>query len=319
MNVVVRSDDNGETWSAPEVVPDYGWTGVESTCLTELPGGRIMVNQWRGEWHPLGLANAMKGRTDLAFPFDIGGSWAQSPEFEGMPKLSEELEKSFPWARGSGSTYAHFSSDDGRSFPETVKIETAPFCGGYANRGGVCLPDGRILVPFSDVYNFRDVFLMESQDGGASWAEPKLLASIEGSEFEEPALIRCASGKLLMVLRDNGRRVLHKIVSHDDGRSWTAPEPIGITGYPAHLLTLSDNRLLMTYGWRYPDFGIQAVVSQDEGESWSTEPIRIRDRMGSPNLGYPVTLQLPDGELLTIYYGEDEDDVTVIFGTKWRI
>ena len=30
-------------------------------------------------------------------------------------------------------------------------------------------------------------------------------------------------------------------------------------------------------------------------------------------------LAVRDGELLTIYYGEDEDDVTVIFGTKWRI
>lgn len=319
MNLVTRSEDGGRSWSAPEVVPDYRWTGVESTCLTELSDGRLMLNQWIGEWLPLGLAKTLGDRTDLVFPNQLGARWAQSPEFGGGAPLGDDLEREFPWARGRGATYAHFSSDEGRSFTTSVEIDTAPFSGGYAKSGGLQLADGRILVPLSDVYHFRRVFLVESADGGATWSAPRLLAELPGSEFEEPAIHRCPSGKLVMILRDNGRRELHRIVSHDDGRSWSSPSPIGLKGYPAHLLQLHDGRLLMTYGWRYPDYGIRAVWSDDEAETWSETIVSIRDGMGSPNLGYPATVQLPDGELLTIYYGEDGDGTTAILMTRWTL
>src|SRR5215204_3601716 len=55
-NVLTRSGDGGRTWSAPSVVPDYGWTGVECAGLTVLRSGRVLLNQWRFRWYPLPLA-----------------------------------------------------------------------------------------------------------------------------------------------------------------------------------------------------------------------------------------------------------------------
>ena len=47
LNLLLRSADEGLTWSAPVVVPDYGWSGVECAGLTDLGRGRVMLNQWR--------------------------------------------------------------------------------------------------------------------------------------------------------------------------------------------------------------------------------------------------------------------------------
>src|SRR5690606_36143768 len=38
-NFLIRSDDRGSTWSAPVIVPDYGWHGMECAGLTALADG----------------------------------------------------------------------------------------------------------------------------------------------------------------------------------------------------------------------------------------------------------------------------------------
>jgi hypothetical protein len=48
-----------------------------------------------------------------------------------------------------------------------------------------------------------------------------------------------------------------------------------------------------------------ARLSRDEGESWG-EPIVLRDDGGGRDLGYPRSVQRPDGRVVTIYYFWDE-------------
>jgi len=319
-NVITRSTDDGATWSVPQVIPDFRWQGTESASLTPLPDGRIMLNQWRFNWYPLDLARTLPDQGPLAYPERIVGGWTNSPEHDAAEWRGRRPEELAPWVRGDGETWVHFSADDGRTFATPSRIATAPLSGGYGNRGALCLPDGRILLPLSDVPNFRKVFLVESADGGRTWSVPRIVAAQPGSEFEEPTLLYTVCGRLILVLRDNGRRRLHQTSSEDDGATWTAPEPLPITGYPAQLLMLADGRILMTYGWRYPDFGVRAVLSDDEGRSWDTErTIRVRGGLSNKNVGYPATVPTRDGSLLTVYYGEDTDGVTCIMTTRWRI
>jgi BNR repeat-like domain len=146
------------------------------------------------------------------------------------------------------------------------------------------------------------------------------VARREGSAFEEPSLIQLPSGGLLMLMRDNGTRHLHQCISDDEGRSWSAPLQLPIEGYPPHLLLLPDGRVLCTYGWRQPDYGIRAVLSADGGESWDTDrTIRIRGGLPNKDLGYPCTIPEGDGSLFTVYYGQDADGVTCIMATRWRL
>jgi hypothetical protein len=57
-NILMRSDDEGATWSPPVVVPAFGVTGTECAGLTILPGGSVLLNQWRFRWYSYLDANA---------------------------------------------------------------------------------------------------------------------------------------------------------------------------------------------------------------------------------------------------------------------
>jgi hypothetical protein len=316
-NWMIRSTDRGESWSAPEVVPGYGWSGVECAGLTALGGQRVMLNQWRFFWYPLGAA---RNRSDLRLPEDLLRRLALSPELEMDRALLDAPESIAPWARGGGETVVHLSEDGGASWCETHRVATAPFSGGYGMRGAVRLAAGALLLPLSDIPNYRQVFVLRSEDGGRHWGPPMLAAAKAGSEFEEPALLRLASGRLLMLMRDNGTRRMHSIFSEDEGRSWSEPKTLPIDGYPPHLLALPDGRILCTYGLRQPDFGIYAVLGADDGESWDADRvIRIRGGLPNKDLGYPATVLEDDGSLFTVYYGQDGAGVTCIQATRWRL
>jgi hypothetical protein len=268
----------------------------------------------------LSAARRLKDQSGLEYPSSFLKTWAQSAEHDAGAVPPESFESIAPWVRGTGQTFIHFSDDNGASFGDTAIVDTTPFSGGYGMRGGVEMPGARLILPFSDVPHYRQIFTVESRDGGGSWLPPRVVAAGTGHEFEEPALLRCRSGKLLMILRDNGTRHLHQTTSEDDGTNWSSPRRLAIEGYPAHLLQLGDGRILMTYGWRQPDFGIRAVLSQDEGDTWATEEtICIRSAMKNKNLGYPTTISRRDDGFFTVYYGEDSDGITTIQGTYWRL
>jgi BNR repeat-like domain len=318
-NVITRSSDEGHSWSIPEVVPGYDWHGVECAGLTMLSSGTVMLNQWRFNWYPLALARAMAAEEELSFPGEFMAAWANSPEHHTWAVRPRNFEDLTPWARGQGRTYVHFSKDGGRSFDETVEIDTHPYKGGYGMRGAVALEGGDLLLPLCDVPAYRTVFTVRSSDGGRTWQAPVKVAGAEGHAFEEPCALKLGSGTLIMLMRDNVTRRLHRVVSDDDGLIWTEPEPLPIEGYPAHLLELADGRILCTYGRRKPPFSIRAALSADEGMTWNIgEEICIRGGLPNANLGYPVTLAAADRSLTTFYYAEDEG-VTCIQATRWRL
>ena len=103
------------------------------------------------------------------------------------------------------------------------------------------------------------------------------------------------------------------------GLSWAVPEPAGIDGYPGHLTLLPDGRILCTYGFRRPPYAIRAVLSDDDGASWTTaRPIAIRSGLPNRDLGYPCTVNTED-RLLSVYYARDEMGCTCIHATRWRL
>ncbi len=107
--------------------------------------------------------------------------------------------------------------------------------------------------------------------------------------------------------------------SSDGGKTWTAPEPIGVWGLPSHLLRLKDDTLLMTYGHRREPFGVQARVSRDHGRTWS-DAMMISTDGTNQDLGYPSTAELPDGALLTVWYEQRPDSPhAVLRQARWTL
>src|SRR5690606_3760408 len=92
----------------------------------------------------------------------------------------------------------------------------------------------------------------------------------------------------------------------------------GRGGNPPTLTRLHDGRLCLTYGLRTPPYAIQAVLSEDEGATWAA-PVTLHSGAGNHDLGYPRTVQRPDGTLVTAYYFNDHpDQERYIAATLWR-
>jgi hypothetical protein len=66
-------------------------------------------------------------------------------------------------------------------------------------------------------------------------------------------------------------------------------------------LRLRSGQLLMSYSHRRAPLGNQARLSKDNGRSWSEAMIISGDGMFT-DLGYPSTVELEDGSLLTVWY-----------------
>jgi sialidase-1 len=117
-----------------------------------------------------------------------------------------------------------------------------------------------------------------------------------------PPTARSSRRFAITTTRTKARRLQSE--SKDGGKTWSEPHSIGVWGLPSHLLRLRDGRLVMTYGHRRKPFGNQARISTDNGQTWGEAMILSGDGIGG-DLGYPSTVELPDGTLLTVWYESD--------------
>ena len=86
-----------------------------------------------------------------------------------------------------------------------------------------------------------------------------------------------------------------------DANGWILTNRHVVAGSNKLTVRLKDGRLLMSYGYRKAPFGNQARVSTDQGATWS-EPLVISSDGAGGDLGYPSTVELEDGTLLTVWY-----------------
>ncbi|MCP4386025.1 MAG: exo-alpha-sialidase [Hyphomicrobiales bacterium] len=312
-NMMMRSHDQGRSWTAPLAVPDEECIGMECAGLTPLADGAILLNQWQFGW--VDPETDAAEHQHFAAPEVLALLHARSPEFAGLhPDTPVDLATLFPQARSGGACRVHRAANPCAPFEQSIEVNTRPYAGGYGMRGGLELPDGDILLPLSDVPYYRTVFVVRSSDGGQTWSRPVTVASHEACAFEEPAPVLLPNGRILMMLRENTSRVLHSVWSADGGHTWSAPQATGIHDYPADLAVLRDGRIVMVAGRRNPPFGIALYLSDSHGESWRA-PIMIRDDLPDRDLGYPSLVERRDGELYVAYYGRTDGDTTAILST----
>jgi hypothetical protein len=163
-------------------------------------------------------------------------------------------------------------------------------------------------------------------DGGksfkfVSWVAPEA----EGFAIM-PSSVRLSPTTILTSLRRSaptGNSIeLHR--SDDNGATWrlaslvVTPDESGKSSNPPSMIRLKDGRLCVTYGYRMQPYGIKARLSTDEGKTWGEE-IWLRTGAGNHDLGYPRTVQRPDGKIVTTYYYNDKaDGERYIAATIWQ-
>ena len=156
---------------------------------------------------------------------------------------------------------------------------------------------------------------IRTRDGGLTWT----LEGLVGEQPKEveysimPSTVRLRDDSLFSWIRhcrvlEGGEeiRFVDAWRSPDDGKTWEhlAHHRIDNSGNPPHMIRLADGRLVVTYGVRSLPYGIRGRLSSDEGKTWGNEFI-IQGDGGGRDLGYPRTVQRPDGKCVTVYYFND--------------
>jgi hypothetical protein len=141
-----------------------------------------------------------------------------------------------------------------------------------------------------------------SDDDGRTWRPVSLI----GPRHNETDIFPLGGKSWLAAARIDATELFR---SEDDGATWQGPrrvtEPNEIN---AHLARLKDGRLLLTYGVRVRGRrGVCARLSGDDGRTWG-EPLRLADTVGDQDCGYPSSVQLPGGEIVTAWYSRETPD-----------
>ena len=169
------------------------------------------------------------------------------------------------------------------------------------------------------------VGVAQSLDDGQTWDWLAMIPTRAGDDhrnYHELHAVEAADGRLIAHIRNhnakNNRETL-QTESGDGGKTWSEPHAIGVWGLPSHLLRLRDGRLLMSYGHRRAPLGNRARVSSDNGDTWS-EAILISSDAASGDLGYPSTVELDNGTLVTVWYEVRKDNSNAILRqARWKL
>ena len=135
-----------------------------------------------------------------------------------------------------------------------------------------------------------------------------------------PSSVRLSANDIVTAVRVReppDRTSIDFYESTDNASTWRIlPQPVpdtgGHGGNPPGMIRLRDGRLCLTYGYRGKPYAIRAQLSGDGGRNWSGE---FTLRAGAPSweVGYPRTVQRPDGSVVTVYYWSG-----IIAATIWN-
>ncbi|GAB6165657.1 hypothetical protein JCM19992_16570 [Thermostilla marina] len=304
---MMTSDDAGDTWSYPRVLLDSALDDRDSGVM-ETSRGTLLVTTFTSTAYVSILQRALAAE-GAAWPEDRLERWNAAHR-----RLSEEQRK-----RDLGCWMLR-STDGGVTWSARYdSIVNSP-------HGPIELSDGRVLYLGKTLWAEEAwVGSCVSTDDGQTWRRLGRVPTRSGdssSNYHELHGVECPSGKIVCHIRNHNKQNSGEILqceSSDGGATWSVPHAIGVWGLPSHLLRLKDGRILMSYGYRREPFGCRARLSRDEGATWSDE-IVLYDQATNGDLGYPSTVELPDGRLLTVWYElTDASPYAVLRQCRWRL
>ncbi len=143
-------------------------------------------------------------------------------------------------------------------------------------------------------------WMLRSTDDGLTWGGGSVIAA---DDFNETDILHLGAGAWLAACRTKQDGHVQLFASSDDGYTWQDRGPVTLPGqHPPHLTHLEDAQVLLTYGIRNAGlYGVGTRISTDGGRSWSPPRIIVQFE-GATDGGYPSSLQLEDGTIVTVYY-----------------
>jgi len=203
-------------------------------------------------------------------------------------------------ASRDGINWDRFSEIDvqGLAFPPAFRGNMV-----YANDGAILFSVYTSDEPVPNRH--MKALLVRSPDGGKTWECLSTIADDPERNvgFNETSLYRTESGRLVAFLRTSGEsRNIHTAVSADDGKTWAPYQRHETYGFPQDALRLDNGSVLLTYGLRNDAPGVCGKLLDAECANIDgAEEFRINNS-ATGACGYPASIQLADGTILTVYY-----------------
>ncbi len=287
--IVKRSEDNGLTWSAPQIV----WREGENTCGNACP-----------------VVDRRTGLIVLPMCWNRGDDHGQ------------DLHSGK--AKGTRRVYVTHSDDDGETWAparDITKQAKADDWWWYATGPGVSIQirngehAGRIVTPANHTSNKSGFAanVIYSDDAGESWKRSSVIAPA----CNESQAVELADGRLMMNMRSQSftseERTGYRSISYsaDGGETWTSPV------FDKHLGDPQVQASLIRYSWpeepgggkllfsnpnppisakRGPRVRMTVRVSRDDGKTWPAARI-----MHLGPSAYSSLARLPGGQIGLLY------------------
>lgn len=339
--LMIRSRDGGRTWDQQSVKPVIPWSATQGNwdCgICEMSDGTLIVNFTVTGFFKRGVKPEQPSWSTRPFTREWG-DWTWAYKTQG-------------WL----GTYVVKSNDGGETWSDLIPVNVRPLKHGGCRLGCWQLPEGPLLMGlYGRIRGYGEEgenestrsALMRSDDGGDNWEYYSTLAYDPASiiDYEEPALLRLADGRLMCFLRTHvnpsgDAKNMVMVISEDQGFTWSSPRWLNIWGYPAEAIPLKDGRYLMVYGYRRPPYGTRGCIS-DDGLTWDVKNEFVIREGGVPgkavgmtpgssrmppeagtadagqidwnnpgvfqHIGYPTVQQLADGTVVAAYHEWSND------------
>jgi hypothetical protein len=288
--IMLRSKDGGKTWGNKQTIGSLKNIDEREGCAVQLKDGTIVMGIYFNDLYNM----------DGSYPF------------------GKTTDKVLAPGKSFLGSYIITSNDNGYhwSNPYFIDMKGTPFSGIEGPTDApIEMPDGSVVMGVIGYNSTGDdkhpSIMIRSTDKGNTWKYLSTIASDPGNKlggFVEPGIVRTKTGRIVSVMRNHGvDNTLYSTYSDDNGKTWAPVQKTEMVGHPADVIQLADGRLMTTYGLRPPHHslpgGIRACFSNDNGKTWDIKSeVIIRDDFLNWDIGYPESLQLPDGTILTAYY-----------------
>lgn len=307
--VLSISQDEGETYSCPTPIIDTVLDDRDGGLCAFGESGLILTsfnvpNQSMKEWS--------------ATHKDVAGEKTQAYMKAYMDTITEEEEK-----KAIGSWF-RVSFDNGRTFGPMYKSPITSPHGPIELQSGKILWVGNYHYPDQKTEDYNAAaYYINPYDG--SMEKVGIIPNFSYNDEEvgicEIGAVQLKDGRIVAHIRNDRRFNIYQIESFDEGKTWTEPKQIlpNYGGAPSHILETPDGTLVATYGYRSTKpYKMKVMFSFDKGETWDAG-YTLYDNNDSPDLAYPSSLMLKNGNILTIFYARaQEAPPSVVWQIEWN-
>ncbi len=307
--VLAISQNDGETYSMP--------TPIIDTVLDDRDGGVCAFGKSGLILTAFNVPNSLM-REWATTHKDVADEKLQGYIKGYMDTITEEEEKA---ALGS---WFRVSFDNGRTFGPMYKSPITSPHGPIELQSGKILWVGNYHYPDSITENYSAAaYYINPNDGSMEKIGVIPDFSYDGEEVGicEIGAVQLKDGRIVAHIRNDKRFNIYQVVSFDEGRTWSEPKQIlpNYGGAPSHILETADGTLVATYGYRSTKpYCLKVMFSKDKGETWDTG-YHLYENNFSPDLAYPSTIELKNGNLLTVFYARaQETPPSVVWQIEWN-